>query len=58
MYLLLADRTFYQTKVEPPLSGHPRGTGKWPLNGDWPLDRGSSQVGILFSRHIILFTRD
>ena len=23
--------------VEPPLSGHPRGTGKWPLNESWPL---------------------
>ena len=23
--------------VEPPLSGHPQGTGKWPLNECWPL---------------------
>lgn len=26
--------------VEPPLSGHPRGTGKWPLPGVWPPNRG------------------
>ena len=29
-------------KMQPPLSGHPRGTGKGPLNGGWPLNRGSS----------------
>ena len=26
--------------VEPQLSGHPRGTGKWPLPGVWPPNRG------------------
>ena len=26
--------------VEPPLSGHPRGTGKWPLPGVWQPNRG------------------
>ena len=25
---------------EPPLSGHPWGTGKWPLNRDWLLNKG------------------
>ena len=30
------------TTVEPPFNGHPQGTGKWPLNGGWPLSRGSS----------------
>ena len=27
--------------VEPLLSGHPHGNGKWPLNRGWPLKRGS-----------------
>ena len=25
--------------VEPPLSGHPWGIVKWPLNEGWPLNR-------------------
>ena len=29
-------------KVEPLLSGHPRGNGKWSLNRGWPLNHGSS----------------
>ena len=29
-------------KMQPPLSGHPRSTGRWPLNGGWPLNRGLS----------------
>ena len=31
--------------VEPLLSGHPRGNGKWPLNRGWPVNRGSSGIG-------------
>ena len=30
--------------VEPLLSGHPRGNGKWPLNRGWPLKRGYSEI--------------
>ena len=29
---LLEANIFYGITVEPLLSGHPRGTGKWPLN--------------------------
>ena len=29
-----------QNTVEPRLSGHPRGNGKWQPNRGWPLDRG------------------
>ena len=35
-------RYMISRKKQPPLSGHPRGTGEWPLNGGWPLNRGSS----------------
>ena len=27
------------TTVKPPLSGHPRGKGKWALKRGWPLNR-------------------
>jgi len=27
--------------VRPLLSGHPRDFEKWPLNRDWPLNRGT-----------------
>ena len=30
--------------VEPLLSGHPWGNGKWQLNRGWPLKRGSSEI--------------
>ena len=35
-------RYMISRKKQPPLSGHPRGTGESPLNGGWPLNRGSS----------------
>ena len=35
-------RYMISRKKQPPLSGHPRGTGEWPLNGGWRLNRGSS----------------
>ena len=40
--------------VEPPLSGHSWGTSQWPLNGGWPLNRGLSEMSIIFSRNITL----
>ena len=48
-------RKLEKSKVEPLLSGHPRGTSKWQLNGGWPLSRGSSEISIIFSRNITLF---
>jgi len=34
---------YHVSTVEPPLSGgHPRGPGKWSLDGGWPLNRGLS----------------
>ena len=30
------------------LSGNARGAGKWPLNGGWPLSRGSSEISKTF----------
>ena len=36
------NHTFNNT-VEIPLSGHPRGTSKWTVNGGWPLNRGLSK---------------
>ena len=35
-------RYMISRKKQPPLRGHPRGTGEWPLNGGWRLNRGSS----------------
>ena len=35
-------RYMISRKKQPPLSGHPRRTGEWPLNGGWLLNRGSS----------------
>ena len=35
--------------VEPLLSSHPRGTGKWPLN------RGSSEISIMRGINVTLF---
>ena len=33
--------------VEPLLSGHPQaGNGKWSLHRGWPLDKGSSGIGL------------
>ena len=48
-------RKLEESKVEPMLSGHPRGTSKWRLNGGWPVNRGSSEISIIFSRNITLF---
>ena len=28
---------------------------KWPHNGGWPLNRGSLEIGIIFSRNLTLF---
>ena len=39
-----------QTTVEPRLSGHPRGNGKWLLNRGWPLNRGFIYSVILILR--------
>ena len=33
---------FCEFHCKPTLSGHPRGTDKWPLHGGWPLNRISS----------------
>ena len=48
-------RKLEESKVEPQLSGHPRGTSKWQLNRGWLLSRGSSEISIIFSRNITLF---
>ena len=36
------------------LSGNARGTSKWPLNGGWPLSRGSSEISKTFRRIITI----
>ena len=43
--------------VEPSLNGHPTGTGKWLLNGGWPLNRGLSRnwQNHKQKRHFIIF---
>ena len=41
--------------VEPLLSGYPRGTGKWPLNRGWLLNRGSSEISIMRGINVALF---
>ena len=33
---------FCEFHCKPTLSGHPQGTGKWPLHGGWPVNRISS----------------
>ena len=40
---------FCEFHCKPTLSGHPQGTGKWPLHGGWPLNRISSKN--IFSRN-------
>ena len=42
------------------LRGNARGTSKWPLNGGWPLNRGSSEISKTFRRlaTILKQTRD
>ena len=40
--------------VEPLLSGHPQGKGKWPLNRGWPLNKGSSGISQRLTRNINL----
>ena len=34
------------TTIEPLLSGHPRGDGKWWVNRGWPFDMGLSQTSM------------
>ena len=34
---------------------YPRGTDKWPFNGGWQLNRGSSSNSKIFSRNITLY---
>ena len=44
---LLAEHiNYFFNTVEPLLSGYPRGNSKWPLNGDWPLNRDSLKISI------------
>ena len=42
-------------KMQPPLSGHPRGTGKGPLNGGWPLNRGSYYIIFIFLYFLVFY---
>ena len=42
-------------KVEPLLSGHPRGIGNWPLNRGWPLNKGSSGIKFWLRENVNLF---
>ena len=41
--------------VEPPLSSYPRGTGKWLLDGGWPLYRGLSEISIILAELSLYF---
>ena len=41
--------------VEPLLSGYPRGTGKWLLDGGWPLHRGLSEMRIILAETSLYF---
>ena len=34
----------FTSTVEPLLSGHPQGQGKWPLKRGWPLNRVRSEL--------------
>ena len=45
----------YVCTVEPLLSDHPRGTGKWSLNRGWPLNRGLSEISIMRGINITIF---